>query len=131
MNGLQTLKTWRTYFGNPGPSLLGAINALYPVGKLLGLYPATYLSDRYGRRRPMWVAFVVLMIGTVLQGAAQNIEMMIVARFLLGFGTAFLAQPSPVLITELAYPKHRGKVTALYNTFYVCCSSALVSLTRY
>lgn len=33
--------------------------------------------------------------------------------------TAFLSQPSPILIAEVAYPTHRGKVTALYNTFYV------------
>ncbi|KIM94642.1 hypothetical protein OIDMADRAFT_60419 [Oidiodendron maius Zn] len=36
-----------------------------------------------------------------------------------GVGTAFMAQPSPIIITELAYPTHRGKVTSLFNTFYV------------
>jgi len=119
MNGLQSLKVWKNYFNHPEAALLGAINALYIVGKLLGLFPATFLSDRYGRRVPMYIAFVLLLIGTVVQGAAQNVGMMIAARFVLGFGTAFLAQPSPVLVTELAYPTHRGRITALYNTFYV------------
>jgi len=119
MNGLQSLKVWKNYFGNPEAALLGAINALYVVGKLLGLFPATFLSDKYGRRVPMYFGFAILLVGTVVQGAAQNVGMMIAARFILGFGTAFLAQPSPVLVTELAYPTHRGKVTALYNTFYV------------
>jgi MFS family permease len=36
-----------------------------------------------------------------------------------GVGTAFMAQPSPIIIAELAYPTHRGKSTALFNTFYV------------
>lgn len=127
MNGLQSLKVWKAYFHNPEAALLGSINALYIVGKLLGLFPATFLSDKYGRRMPMYVAFVLLLIGTALQGAAQNVGMMIAARFVLGFGTAFLAQPSPVLVTELAYPTHRGRVTALYNTFYVscCCRSSV------
>lgn len=119
MNGLQTLPQWRNYFGNPSASILGAINAIYPVGKLLGLFPSTWISDRYGRKRPMLVGFFLLFIGTVLQGAAQNVGMMIVSRFILGFGTAFLAQPSPILVTELAYPTQRGKITSLYNTFYV------------
>jgi MFS family permease len=101
MNGLQSLKVWKAYFHNPEAGLLGAINALYIVGKLLGLFPATYLSDKYGRRFPMRIAFVILMVGTVLQGAAMNVGMMIAARFILGFGTAFLAQPSPCLVTEL------------------------------
>ncbi|KFY50014.1 hypothetical protein V496_09671 [Pseudogymnoascus sp. VKM F-4515 (FW-2607)] len=118
MNGLQTLPQWRNYFSNPSASILGAINAIYPVGKLLGLFPSTWISDRYGRKTPMLFGFFLLLIGTVLQGAAQNIGMMIVSRFILGFGTAFLAQPSPILVTELAYPTQRGKITSLYNTFY-------------
>ncbi|OBT64500.1 hypothetical protein VE03_05365 [Pseudogymnoascus sp. 23342-1-I1] len=118
INGLQTLPQWRNYFGNPSASILGAINAIYPVGKLLGLFPSTWISDRYGRKRPMLFGFILLLIGTVLQGAAQNIGMMIVSRFVLGFRTAFLAQPSPILIAELAYPTQRGKITSLYNTFY-------------
>ncbi|KAK9311650.1 general substrate transporter [Lipomyces starkeyi] len=118
MNGLQTLPQWRTYFSHPNSSTLGAINALYPIGKLLGLFPSTWLSDRFGRKRPMLVGFILLFIGTVLQGASQDIAMLIVSRFVMGFGTAFLAQPSPILITELAYPTQRGKITSLYNTFY-------------
>ncbi|KFY98423.1 hypothetical protein V500_01664 [Pseudogymnoascus sp. VKM F-4518 (FW-2643)] len=108
MNGLQTLPQWRDYFGNPSASILGAINAIHPMGKLLGLFPSAWISDRYDRKRPMLVGLFILFIGTVLQGAAQNIRMMIVSRFILGFGTAFLAQPSPILVTELAYPTQRG-----------------------
>ncbi|KAK9427680.1 general substrate transporter [Lipomyces doorenjongii] len=118
MNGLQTLPQWRAYFSHPESAILGAINAVYPIGKLIGLFPSTWLSDRYGRKRPMFVGFILLFIGTVVQGASQNIAMLIISRFLLGFGTAFLAQPSPILITELAYPTQRGKITSLYNTFY-------------
>jgi MFS family permease len=40
-----------------------------------------------------------------------------------GVGTAFMAQPSPIIIAELAYPTHRGKLTALFNTFYVSVAS--------
>jgi MFS family permease len=34
-----------------------------------------------------------------------------------------MAQPSPIIIAELAYPTHRGKLTALFNTFYVSVAS--------
>ncbi|CAG9975078.1 unnamed protein product [Clonostachys byssicola] len=44
--------------------------------------------------------------------------MFIVARFVIGFATSFLAQPSPILVTESAYPTHRAKATALYNTCF-------------
>jgi MFS family permease len=120
MNGLQSVKQWRDYFGNPQGSVLGAINAVYPIGKIMGLFPTTWLADRYGRKFPMWIGFICLLIGAALQGASMNIAMFIVSRWFLGFATALIAQPSPILITELAYPTHRGKITALYNTFFVC-----------
>lgn len=44
--------------------------------------------------------------------------MFIVARAIIGAATVFLALPCPILVTELAYPLHRGKITALYNTFF-------------
>lgn len=119
MNGLQTLPQWRNFFDNPSAPILGTINAVYPVGKICGLFPCTWLADRYGRKIPMYAGFAIMLLGAALQGGAQNLAMFIVSRFLLGAGTAFVAQPSPILITELAYPTHRGKITALYNTFYV------------
>ena len=119
MNGLQSLPQWRATFGKPEGALLGFMNAVYSISKVVGLFPATWLGDRYGRRRPMLVGFLMLPIGAVLQGAAQNTAMFIVSRAMLGFATSFLAQPSPILVTELAFPTQRGKVTSLYNTFFV------------
>ncbi|KAH8588231.1 general substrate transporter [Bisporella sp. PMI_857] len=118
MNGLQTVKQWRIYFGQPTASILGVMNAIYPIGKLMGLFPATWLSDRFGRRSSMWVGFILLLVGAGLQGGSVNLAMFIVSRWLLGAATAFIAQPSPILIAELAYPTHRGKATSLYQTFF-------------
>jgi MFS family permease len=119
MNGLQTLKQWNAYFGAPDASVLGAMNAVYPIGKVCALFPVTWISDRYGRKLPMLLGFVLLMIGPAIQAASQNVAMFIVSRFIVGVATVFIAQPSPILITELAYPTHRGKITALFNTFFV------------
>jgi MFS family permease len=44
--------------------------------------------------------------------------MFAVGRFFIGVGLEFCAVASPVLITELAYPTHRAKITSLYNTFF-------------
>ena len=33
------------------------------------------------------------------------------SRVLVGIGSMLVVQPSPMLITELAYPTHRGKYT--------------------
>ncbi|KAF7557080.1 hypothetical protein G7Z17_g909 [Cylindrodendrum hubeiense] len=53
-----------------------------------------------------------------MQAMAQNFGTFVAARAMLGFSTSFISQPSPIIVAELAYPSQRGKVTALYNTFY-------------
>ncbi|KAH6974993.1 general substrate transporter [Ilyonectria sp. MPI-CAGE-AT-0026] len=120
MNGLQTLPQWREAFNHPSGALLGLINAIYPISKVFGMFPSTWIGDRFGRKKALYVGLTLLPIGAALQGSSQNTAMFIVSRSILGFSTSFLAQPSPILVTELAYPTHRAKVTSLYNTcFYL------------
>lgn len=118
MNGLQTLPQWRNYFNRPSAPVLGAINAIYPVSKILGLYPAQWLSDKYGRRLPFLIGLVVMLIGPALQAASHNLALFIVSRAIIGAATVCLQMSCPVLVAEMAYPTQRGKITSLYNTFF-------------
>lgn len=119
MNGLQTLPQWRQFFGNPEGAILGLMNAVYPLGKVVALFVVTYISDRYGRKLPLVLGLAACIGFAILQGMSKDLPSFVVARALLGFFTTFISQPSPILITELAYPTHRGRITALYNTFFV------------
>lgn len=123
MNGLQTLPQWRGYFGQPEGAMLGALNSVYPAGKVIALFFVTYVCDRFGRKTAMVVGALTCVAFAIMQAVSQNLETFIAARAILGFFTSFLAQPSPILITELAYPTHRGKLTALYNTSFVSTHS--------
>ncbi|KAJ3546740.1 hypothetical protein NM208_g1849 [Fusarium decemcellulare] len=118
MNGLQTLPQWREYFGQPKGALLGAMNSVYPAGKVVALFLVTYVCDRYGRKTAMIIGAFTCVAFAIMQAVSQNLHTFIAARAILGFFTSFLAQPSPILITEIAYPTHRGKLTALYNTSF-------------
>ncbi|KAK1622958.1 lactose permease [Colletotrichum phormii] len=118
MNGLQTLPQWRQFFGNPEGAILGLMNAVYPLGKVVALFIVTYISDRYGRKLPLVLGLVACIGFAILQGMSKDLPSFVIARALLGFFTTFISQPSPILITELAYPTHRGRITALYNTFF-------------
>lgn len=119
MNGLQTLPQWRQYFDNPEGALLGLMNSVYPLGKVVSLFVVSYVCDRWGRKLPMLIGFITCIAFAILQGLSKDIHSFIIARALLGFFTSFISQPSPIIITELAYPTQRGKLTALYNTFFV------------
>lgn len=119
MNGLQTLPQWREYFDSPEGALLGLLNSVYPLGKVVALFLVSYISDRFGRKTSLLIGFVTCVAFAILQGLANNLHTFIISRAFLGFCTSFISQASPIIITELAYPSHRGKVTALYNTFFV------------
>ncbi|KAL1845249.1 hypothetical protein VTK73DRAFT_795 [Phialemonium thermophilum] len=119
MNGLQTLPQWREFFGNPEGAILGLMNAVYPLGKVVSLFVVvTYVCDRFGRKLPLLIGVVTCIAFAIMQGLAQNLHTFVIARAFLGFFTSFLSQPSPIIVTELAYPTQRGKMTALYNTFF-------------
>jgi len=119
MNGLQTLKLWQAYFHYPTAGILGTMNAMYPLGKICGVLFAALLGDRYGRRIPFYIGLIILLSGAAIQASSQNVPMFIVSRLIIGFGTSFVNQPSPILISELAYPTHRGRITSLYFSTYV------------
>ncbi|KAL3496582.1 general substrate transporter [Aspergillus germanicus] len=118
MNGLQSLSTWADYFDNPSSYRLGIVNAVLNVGPIIfGGITAT-IADRWGRRRTAQLGCLTIILSSVLQAASQNLATFAASRFLIGVGIVFCMVPSPVLVTELAYPTHRSKLTSLYFTFY-------------
>ncbi|CAH0026362.1 unnamed protein product [Clonostachys rhizophaga] len=118
MNALMSLETWNNYFGTPRGALLGFMNAVMPLGTIIGSLPAGWTSDKIGRKKTIMLGLVVLIMAGILQGCSRNIAAFIVARFFVGIGIEFTAAPSPVLISELAYPAHRGKMTSLFQCFF-------------
>jgi len=39
-------------------------------------------------------------------------------RVMLGFGNSLAQISSPMLLTELAHPQHRGRLTTIYNCLW-------------
>jgi MFS family permease len=45
---------------------------MYPVGNVFGVFASAFLGDRYGRKASWVVGLFFLLVGTAIQGAAQN-----------------------------------------------------------
>lgn len=118
MNGIQPLGYWKDYFGNPKGALLGTVIASQSIGCLLALPIVGEFCDRFGRKPVLLSGIVIICVAAAIQGASVNLAMFIFSRLLVGFGGMFSAQPSPMLIAELAYPTHRGKYTSAYWTVF-------------
>jgi MFS family permease len=74
MNGMQALDYWKSYFDHPEkkPGTLGLLVACYNLGGITAVPFVALFSDRFGRRLSIVFGSVVMIIGALLQGLAQN-----------------------------------------------------------
>jgi MFS family permease len=118
MNGLQALSSWKDDFGHPSGHTLGFVNAAQSFGSIIALPICGTLSDKIGRKKTLLLGGIIIVIASVIQAAAVNYPMFVASRVIVGVGAITIIQPSPLLISELCYPTHRGIYTALFWTFY-------------
>ncbi|KAL4987924.1 general substrate transporter [Aspergillus falconensis] len=130
MNGLQSISSWKAYFDNPTGSILGVVNAAQSIGSVISLPVVGILSDKIGRRWTLLSGAIVIIIASIIQAASVQYGMFVFSRVLVGIGSMLVVQPSPMLITELAYPTHRGKYTCAFWTMYYL-GAILASWTCY
>lgn len=133
LNGLQILPGWQEYFHNPQGKTLGLINSAQGIGALSGIPFSPYVSDLLGRRATMFIGATIVLAGVLTQALCTTVKVFIGARVLIGLGIAFSINAAPLLISELSYPTHRGKLTSLYNSMWYFGSiiSAWICLVAY
>src|SRR3984957_10725979 len=97
------------------PSLHGVAmaSALYGtvVGSLIGGWPA----DRFGRKATLLWIGVLYFVGAVGSGLATNVSMFIIARVIGGLGIGISTVVAPMYISEIAPPKHRGRLAGMFQ----------------
>ncbi|KAI3584087.1 general substrate transporter [Fusarium oxysporum f. sp. albedinis] len=119
LNGMQSLPLWREAFGDPTGANLGTLVNAINIGVLVSALFSSQLCEIFGRKKPITLGTFLIIIGSALQGGAQNLGMFIAGRIIIGLGTGIVAVAAPQLMTEVAYPTHRGKMVSLYMTQWV------------
>ncbi|EMG45985.1 LAC12 Lactose permease [Candida maltosa Xu316] len=117
LNGLQVLDDWKNAMGNPQGGVLGALAGANTLGGLISFAFASYLSDKWGRKKAILLGQSFTILGAVLQGVSTNYAFFFCARLILGLGFGISMVSSPALVAELSYPTYRDTCTALLN----CC----------
>lgn len=59
-----------------------------------------------------------MIVGGVLQAVSKNLDTFMGGRTMLGFGNSLAQIASPMLLTELAHPQHRARLTTIYNCLW-------------
>lgn len=118
MSSVNAMDPFHAFFGTEmqGASI-GAVFALYSVGNILGCLVAAPASDFFGRRYGMVIGSIFVIIGAVIQAAAQNVGTFMAGRLFLGFGCTIAVTAAPIYLVEMSYPSWRGTLTGLYNVY--------------
>jgi len=82
-------------------------SSLY-LAALLSSLVASDITRRFGRKKSMFFGGFLFFLGALLNGFAQNVEMLIIGRIFLGFGIGFANQSVPLYLSEMAPYKYRG-----------------------
>jgi len=117
-NSVQLFQTWKDHFGNPQGSDLGLLGATYQIGSIVSILFVPLLADNFGRKVPIIIGCLIMVAGAFVQGFAATLPVFMGGRVLMGAGNSLAQVTSPMLLTELCHPQHRGRLTAVYNCLW-------------
>ncbi|KAL2844762.1 general substrate transporter [Aspergillus pseudoustus] len=87
----------------------GAVIASLQLGALVGALSCTYIGDRLGRRKTIFLAALITVVGEVLQTSSFGTAQFTTGRVILGIGVGQLSATVPVFQAECSAAKHRGR----------------------
>jgi len=100
------------------------------IGAMSGALAGGAITDRIGRRATLLWGGAIFLSGSLLAFASPNVEILIIARYLLGAAVGFTSVTAPVYVSELAPPCSRGMLIGLYQ-FALTIGIALADLVGY
>src|ERR1017187_2732979 len=107
-------KTIQTLWGlSPELHGIAMASGLYGtvVGSLLGGWPA----DSFRRKATLLWSGILYFVGAVGSGLAPNVATFIAARVIGGLGIGISTVVAPMYISEIAPPKHRGRLAGMFQ----------------
>ncbi|KAI2636624.1 general substrate transporter [Xylaria nigripes] len=128
VNTSQQIDRWKEFFpriqvgpDNPqavADSWLGLLVNIFNIGSVISFFITPYIADNWGRKTSIAIGCGFMISGGVLSAFCTRYELYVAGRFLLGFGNSLTQMASPLLLTEICHPQHRGPVTAVYNCLW-------------
>jgi MFS family permease len=96
---------------HPSHLLIGLALGAYGLTQAIFQLPFGMASDRYGRKRVIYLGLLIFAVGSVIAAMAHSIEMVIVGRAVQGAGAVSAAVTA--LVADLTREEHRTKAMAM------------------
>ncbi|KAH9907217.1 lactose permease [Xylariomycetidae sp. FL2044] len=119
MGAINAMPEYQATFGLNGEgSTTGIIFIIYNIGQITSFPFCGMIADGFGRRWCIFVGCLIVLIGTAVQGTANELWHFTFGRFILGFGASIASAAGPAYTVELAHPAYRGTMAGMYNNFW-------------
>jgi MFS transporter, SP family, arabinose:H+ symporter len=93
----------------------GMAGASAILGCIPGAMCAGFLSDRFGRKKMLFLCASLFAVSGILSALPRTFEQFLAARFLSGLGIGASSIICPVYIAEIAPEKSRGRLGSLFQ----------------
>ena len=97
------------------PAQEGMAGASAILGCIPGAMVAGFLSDKFGRKRMLFLCAIVFAISGVLSAVPRTFEQFLAARFLAGLGIGASSIICPIYIAEISPEQWRGRLGTLFQ----------------
>ena len=119
LNTSQQMNYWKDFFPEyENANKLGILINMYNIGSIISFLVTPFIADRIGRKPTIMIGCALMIVGAMLTAFSTGYNMYMGGRFVLGFGNSFSQMCSPMLLTEICHPQHRGPLTAVYNCLW-------------
>ncbi len=93
----------------------GLVVAAVPIGAIAGAAFAGPAADTYGRRRMILLSAAIFIAGALGSAAAGGLEVLVIARLVIGVAIGLASAAAPVYISEVAPPESRGQLVSFFQ----------------
>ena len=84
-------------------------------GAAVGAVGSGWLNFRIGRKYSLMIGAVLFVIGSLASALAPNVDVLIIARVLLGLAVGIASYTAPIYLSEIAPEKIRGSMISMYQ----------------
>lgn len=116
MSGILTHPAFKSHFDNPSAAEIGNMVAILEVGALITSLIAGVVADKFGRLKVILWGALVFSLGGAIQTVATGYRVMVLGRFIAGFGVGFLSMIVPTYQSEVSPAENRGKLACIEFT---------------
>jgi EmrB/QacA subfamily drug resistance transporter len=127
MTGLLLGAIDQTIVATAGPTIIADLKGLSVYAWVFSAYILTQtvampvfgkLSDLYGRKKFFLLGLVIFIVGSILSGAAQDINQLIIFRAIQGIGSGAFFPVAIAVVGVVFPPALRGRVQGIFSTVF-------------